>query len=58
MLRQAGAVVMVGTTMAWPRRAAIARRTSSGFITMSGPPQLVASPTSTAAGPRRARLRR
>ena len=58
MLRHAGAVVMVGTTMASPRSAAMARRTSSGFSIMSGAPQLVSSPTSTAAGPRRARLSR
>src|SRR5262245_48194274 len=35
MVRQAGAVVMVGTQMASPRAAAIARRTSSGFMAMS-----------------------
>ena len=58
MLRQAGAVVMVGTTMASPRSAAIMRRTSSGFSIISGPPQAVSRPTSTAAGPRRSRLRR
>ena len=59
-LRQAGAVVMVGTTMASPRSAAITRRASSGLsiISASRDRQAVSSPTSTAAGPRRARLRR
>jgi hypothetical protein len=32
MVRQAGAVVMVGTQMALPRSAAMARSTSSGFM--------------------------
>jgi hypothetical protein len=32
IVRQAGEVVMVGTQIASPRAAAIARRTSSGFM--------------------------
>ena len=38
MVRQAGAVVMVGTQIASPRWAAITRSTSSGFIAISWSP--------------------
>ena len=54
ILRQAGAVVMVGTQMAVPRAAmpgAVSRLIVSGFIHHA-----VSRPTSTAAGPVRSRL--